>query len=309
MMPIFDSEMYAEAYSSLHASGDTLARVMEKAAGARKGKRRVLPAFAALLALTVSVIVFAGGGVSRGAWSFRGTMKDMEKMGFFCPEQLGEYQVDRQSVERFHVVNAKAGALKACLKPDYVWMSVTYEKNSGQALSVSFGSMDDPLWAYVSQYDVENDVWEALSHPETGMCENEEEGRFTYIDNVTEYRYRNCRVYLYDEVTEYTVGTNDKADTNDKVNTTDSIDATDITDMADITDKADTTDTAVDLSACRDACAVWTDQYSGLWFSVHSFRILHETDGEDHDMENGETEGRSQEEMLGYVKKIIDGCR
>lgn len=277
MMPMFDSKMYAEAYSSLHASEDTLVRVAEKAAGARKGKRKALPAFAALLVLTVSVIAFAGGGVSRSAWSFRGSMKDMEKMGFYCPEQLGEYKVDRQSAGRLHVVNAKTGALKAYFKPDYVWMSVTYEKTGGQGLTVNFGPMDDPLWAYVADYDVENDVWEGLSHPETGMREDEEEGKVTYIDCVTEHSYRNCRVYLYDEVAGYT-------------------DAT--------------VDAATDSQDCRDTCAVWTDQDSGLWFSVRSFRALQEMDGEDDDMGNEGTEGVSQEEMLGYVEEIIiDGCR
>lgn len=273
MMPIFDSKMYVEAYSALHASEDTLAQVMRKAAGARKMKRRLLPAFAALLALTVSVIAFAGGGMPRGAWRFRGTLKDMEKMGFCCPEQIGAYQVDEHSVSRFHVVKAETGRLKAFLMPDYVWMSVDYEKENGQGLSASLGAMDHPLWAYVAHYDVESNVWDGALHPENRTRYDEKQGCVTYIEQVTEYVYQNCAIYLYDRVTEYT-------------------------------DSADNTSA---LGENRNVCAVWTDLDRGMWFGLEAFHPLWEMDEEGHDADVRSDEGMTQEEMLGYVKGMIDG--
>lgn len=273
-MAVFDFKMYAEACSSLHASEDTLNRVMKKAAGTGKMKRRFLPVFAALLILTVSVITFAGGGVSRGAWIFHGTLKECEKMGVYCPERLGPYRMDEQDISRCHVVSAETDMLKAFFRPDYIWMSVTYKKNSRQSLSVSFGAMDHPLWACVSDFDMEHAVWNEILHPESLSRHNETEGSFTYIDHITEHTYRNCTVYLYDEITEYT----------------------------------DSAEPALPLADCRHAYAVWTDPDAGIWFRLCSFDSPWETEGESSTCIR-QDKGVTKEELFGYAKEIIDSCR
>ncbi len=54
----------------------------------------------------------------------------------------------------------------------------------------------------------------------------------------------------------------------------------------------------------RDAEAQWLDRESGLWFSVQFYGTLSSSDGY-----RREVGGVSQEELLGYVRTIVDGQR
>lgn len=235
---MFDSKMYQEVFSSLHASEDTLDQVMKKAVRTGKMRRRLFPAFVVLLTLAISGAVFSGSArKSHGAWVFH-------------------------------------GSLKAFFRPDYTWMSVSYEKNSRQSLSLSLGTMDHPLWADASGYDLENDIWNGRLYPETLTWYDEAQGSVSYVDHITEHTYQNCTIYLYDRITEY----------------------------------AGSADPAPPLTDYRDACAVWTDPEIGVWFGISPFCAVWEMDGDSYTYIR-EDEGVTKEEMLGYVKEIIDGCR
>ena len=272
---MFDSKMYQEVFSSLHASEDTLDQVMKKAVRTGKMRRRLFPAFVVLLTLAISGAVFSGSArKSHGAWVFHGSRKEIEKMGVYCPEQLGPYRIDEQSADSLHMVSAGAGSLKAFFRPDYTWMSVSYEKNSRQSLSLSLGTMDHPLWADASGYDLENDIWNGRLYPETLTWYDEAQGSVSYVDHITEHTYQNCTIYLYDRITEY----------------------------------AGSADPAPPLTDYRDACAVWTDPEIGVWFGISPFCAVWEMDGDSYTYIR-EDEGVTKEEMLGYVKEIIDGCR
>lgn len=59
-----------------------------------------------------------------------------------------------------------------------------------------------------------------------------------------------------------------------------------------------------DPEEIQDAEAQWLDRESGIWFSVHFCGILSSSDGYQR-----EAKGVSQEELLGYVRTIIDAQR
>lgn len=205
---MFDKKLYVETCSILHASEDTLAEVLKVASqNQRKTKCRFRPAFIvsfALVLLVSSAALAAGSQLLYGGWVHHASLKDAEKMGFHYPMQLGEYRLLESSPSRIHTAPSESGELSAWFAPDYTWMSLEYKNADFQSLSVSFGKMDDPLWAYCFNFDENTGVWLGMKNLED--CASVSTDSRSYIENVTEYVYEDCTIYLADRITEYFYG-------------------------------------------------------------------------------------------------------
>ena len=216
---MFDKKLYVEACSTLHASEDTLAEVLriteQRPRKARSSAKincrfarfpRLVPRPAVLLSvvlvLALSTAALAAG--SRFLYSGRvhdASLRDVEKMGFHYPEQLGEYRLLKNSPARIHVAPPETNPLIAWMNPDYIWMSLEYANEMSQSLTVCFGKTDDPLWAYCFDYDEETGIWLGVNHSEE-LARSSADGSSSYIENITEYEYEGRIIYLADRVTE-----------------------------------------------------------------------------------------------------------
>ena len=308
---MFDKKLYVEACSTLHASEDTLAEVLriteQRPRKARSSAKincrfarfpRLVPRPAVLLSvvlvLALSTAALAAG--SRFLYSGRvhdASLRDVEKMGFHYPEQLGEYRLLKNSPARIHVAPPETNPLIAWMNPDYIWMSLEYANEMSQSLTVCFGKTDDPLWAYCFDYDDETGIWLGVNHPEE-LARSSADGSSSYIENITEYEYEGRIIYLADRVTEASsekdasAGERNNASAGERDNAS--------------AGDADMRNPAPDRRITTEAH--WTDPEIGLSFSISS-TIDWEWE------KNGDSAGgersTTQEEMLKYAKAVIDG--
>lgn len=316
---MFDKKLYVEACSTLHASEDTLAEVLriteQRPRKARSSAKincrfarfpRLVPRPAVLLSvvlvLALSTAALAAG--SRFLYSGRvhdASLRDVEKMGFHYPEQLGEYHLLKNSPARIHVAPPETNPLIAWMNPDYIWMSLEYANEMSQSLTVCFGKTDDPLWAYCFDYDEETGIWLGVNHPEE-LARSSADGSSSYIENITEYEYEGRIIYLADRVTEgssekdASAGERIDAPTGERNNA-----PAGERNNASAGD-ADMRNPAPDRKITTEAH--WTDPEIGLSFSISS-TIDWEWE------KNGDSAGgersTTQEEMLKYAKAVIDG--
>ncbi len=308
---MFDKKLYVEACSTLHASEDTLAEVLriteQRPRKARSSAKincrfarfpRLVPRPAVLLSvvlvLALSTAALAAG--SRFLYSGRvhdASLRDVEKMGFHYPEQLGEYRLLKNSPARIHVAPPETNPLIAWMNPDYIWMSLEYANEMSQSLTVCFGKTDDPLWAYCFDYDDETGIWLGVNHSEE-LARSSADGSSSYIENITEYEYEGRIIYLADRVTEASsekdasAGERNNASAGERDNAS--------------AGDADMRNPAPDRRITTEAH--WTDPEIGLSFSISS-TIDWEWE------KNGDSAGgersTTQEEMLKYAKAVIDG--
>lgn len=275
---MFDKKLYVETYSALHASKDTLAEVLRIAEQRPRKMRPVLrPAavLSAVVMLTVSTAVLAAGSrLLYAGWVHHASLTDAEKMGFHYPEQLGEYQLVKNSPTRIHISSPEANWLTAWMSPDYTWMSLDYENEKTQSLNVRFGKTDNPLWTYCFSFDEKTGTWLGSRHPKELTQVSADSSSF--IENVTEYEYEGRTIYLADRVTEY-YSEND-------VSAGDS----------------DTGNTAPEQRTETEAH--WADPETGLCFSITSADSAWD---ENVDSAAG-IQNIPQNEMLKYVKSVID---
>lgn len=279
---MFDKKKYVETYSELHASKDTLKKVFEKAAHKQKRIKhfpRSAIVLAALLVLIVSSVTFASNGiVHRSTWVHSGTIKEIEQMGFYYPKQLGKYQVNEHQISRNHLAPTESDDTLAFFKPDYTSMTLRYDNGPYQSLSLSFGKMDNPLWAYHFGYNEETGIWDGAADPSSYTISDTYGGTVSYIDNLDKHKYKGCTIYLYNWVTEYNNSVNDD----------------------------------IPIDKYQDAAAKWTDPEAGICFSVTAEYTISEkkelTSGEEVYTYVRDEQGVTKEEMLEYVKKIIDSC-
>lgn len=290
---MFDQKRYVETFSTLHASQDTLTeirRITEQRP--QKIKPFLRPAFllSVMLVLIISSIALAAGSqLLYGGWVHHASLRDVEKMGFHYPEQIGEYRLVKTSPVRIHAAPSESNWLTAWLNPDYTWMSLDYENERSQSLSVSFGKMDDPLWAYCFSYNEKTGVWLGAEDKENYTPASEK--NCSYIENVNEYEYEERTIYLADRVTEY-VFENDVSE--DNLDNDVFIENLDL-ENADSLRSASWQRTEVE--------AHWTDPENGLCFSISSGmgQIRDEKD-----TSNAAGQNMTQSEMLKYVKAVID---
>lgn len=283
---MFDEKMYKETYSALHASEKTLEKVMERINQPERKKNcrkhlymQQAAVFAAVLVLGAAA-ASAAGYRQLGGWAYHTSGQDMKKTGFHYPKHIGEYRADRSSVRNIHVAPEQYSGIRAWFSPDYVWISLDYKKGR-QKLSFSFGKTDDPLWRYCFGFDEDTGKWRGASEPEY-LSEEYTDGTY-HIENVSECSYRGCTVYLYDGVREYFSGK----------------------DHPDF-DSADEV-AEYPFGKVRDANALWTDDETGVCCLLASGWEWDEQG--DKQIYMSERQGMGQEEMLGYVKEIIDASR
>lgn len=273
---MFDEKKYVETYSALHASKDTLKEVLEKASKKQaKHFSRHAIALAAIMVLVVSSITLASNGIiHKSAWVHQGTASEIKQMGLDYPEQLGSYKVDNTQISRVHVTDTLSDDIKAFSKPDYTFMTLRYDKDKYQSLSLNFGKMDNSLWAYSFGYDKETCIWDGAADPDSYTTHNKEEGKISYIDNLSKHKYKDCTIYLYDQVVEYDTAVNSD----------------------------------IPIDKYQDAAATWTDKKADICFSLMAEYTISEKQEDDTYIYIREKQGVTKTEMLGYIKNIIDSC-
>lgn len=302
---MFDKKQYIETFSVLHASEDTLTEIQKiTSQNRRKVKYLPRPAFVLSIVLVMmisSAALAAGGQIAYGGWVYHMSLSDVEKIGFHYPEQLGDYHLTNNAPSSIHVVPAESSGpaawfsgLTAWFDPDYIWMALKYENDKSQSLSVRFGKMDHPLWAYCFDYDENTGKWLGSENPED--CASAFIGGRSYIENVTEYVYEGCTIYLADRVTE------DFSENDISVEGTDT--------ERDTAEKSDITPlSAESFDIRRQAEAHWPDTEIGLCFSISSSVDCAPVETDCPDSSISETQGMTQAEMLQYAKTIIDHNR
>lgn len=284
---MFDKKIYKETYSYLHASENTMADVLDRIELMKSRKNHFMMQRAAVFAVMLvlgSTAVFAAGGIHFGGWPLASSGQAVRKNGFDYPDQLGEYCVDESSAESMHIAPPEYSDVRAWFQPKYVWRSIDYKKGH-QSLSVCFGKTDNQLWHYCLGYDERTGIWlGALNLQEYEYGSREYPDGVYYIKNVTEHKYKECTIYLHDEVREY-FPNKEHPD----------YDSEDLGWMEDFP-----------LERTMDASARWVDEKSGIWFSLHSNWDWNWNgeDGENTYMR--EEQGMKQEELIEYVKDIID---
>lgn len=254
---------------------------MARAGRKRLNRRRLSVLAVAVLVIALMIPVVAsttaekhGSGISMGMSKIRMDYT-MKKLGVSCPDQLGEdYSLlkrDRMIVFPQEDEWVADWPFLAPFVSRYQHYYLTYRGQGQQELWLDFGKMDqDGWWSYIFDYDQETLEW----LPDSECYEDEYAA--SWVENVTTVDYGGCTIYLYDYVSE-----------------------------------SYEEDHPAPLT--RDAKATWIDGERNVCFQIYWTDLICSTTTN----EEGETvydyirpeQGITQEEMLEYVKEIIDSNR
>ena len=254
---------------------------MARAGRKRLNRRRLLVLAVAVLVIALMIPVVAsttaekhGSGISMGMSKIRMDYT-MNKLGVSCPDQLGEeYSLLRR--ERMIVFPQEDQWVAdwpflAPFVSRYQHYYLTYRGQGQQELWLDFGKVDgEGWWAYCFGYDPDTQEW----LPEKKCYENEYQAG--WVENLNTVDYKGCTIYLYDYVSE-----------SYKENSP--------------------------LPIFRDAQATWIDGERNVCFQIYWTDLICSSTTN----EEGETrydyirpeQGITQEELLGYVKEIIDSSQ
>ena len=194
-------EIYRDTFSVLSASNDVLDKVRHRVGSysqstssqtSRKNCRVLRPVvvLTAVMLLIGSVSALAMSGNSAG-WVKYSFFADVKEIGFDYPEQLGDYSA--KNAKRIYVAPEEYQDYKAFTSSLYTWMTIDYQKDDHHGLSLSFGRMDDPMWAYCFHYDEEGN-WQSDTYNYADAAGS------ANVENLSTVEYRGCTIYLYDSV-------------------------------------------------------------------------------------------------------------